>query len=45
MCQICEDRQKSVAFRCGHCCCSICVERLSKCHICRGTVAFKIRLY
>ena len=44
-CQICMERDKNVAFLCGHGACGICSERLQICHVCREAIQNRITLY
>ncbi len=44
-CSICMERKKNVAFMCGHGACSVCVQTLKVCHMCRGPISQKINLY
>ncbi|XP_055385955.1 E3 ubiquitin-protein ligase MIB2 [Condylostylus longicornis] len=44
-CSICMERNKDVAFLCGHGACSRCAETLRTCHMCRKTIVKKINLY
>ena len=45
VCTICMERPKTVAFLCGHRACSVCVETLRSCHMCRVPIQQKINLY
>lgn len=44
-CSICMERERNVAFLCGHGCCSRCAETLKTCHMCREKIVKKINLY
>nr|XP_054917626.1 E3 ubiquitin-protein ligase MIB2-like isoform X4 [Dermacentor andersoni] len=44
-CGICMERQRNVAFLCGHTSCAICAENLSVCHMCRKPISKKITLF
>ena len=45
VCTICMERPKTVAFLCGHRACTVCVETLRSCHMCRVPIQQKINLY
>ncbi len=46
VCEVCYERTKNTALKCGHRHCQACVEQLgSKCSICRKTFDFFIPLY
>ncbi|CAF0788949.1 unnamed protein product [Didymodactylos carnosus] len=45
LCSICMERQRNVAFLCGHTACSECSQPLKTCHICRKQIMKKINLY
>lgn len=44
-CGICMERERNIAFLCGHGCCSRCAETLKTCHMCREKIVKKINLY
>ena len=44
-CPICMERKKNVAFLCGHGACDVCVQTLVRCHMCRGSIKQKIKLF
>ncbi|KAL7555160.1 hypothetical protein ACHAWF_018818 [Thalassiosira exigua] len=45
VCPICRERQKEIAFQCGHQACTLCAGRISECHSCRVPIYQRIRLY
>ncbi|CAB0029316.1 unnamed protein product [Trichogramma brassicae] len=44
-CGICMEKQRNVAFLCGHGACEKCAAPLTTCHMCRQTITKKINLY
>uniref|UniRef100_A0A8W8JSN7 RING-type domain-containing protein n=1 Tax=Magallana gigas TaxID=29159 RepID=A0A8W8JSN7_MAGGI len=44
-CPICFDRNKSIAFQCGHTFCSQCSDQLTDCPNCRVKVTQRLRLF
>ena len=44
-CPICCLNQLDTALDCGHRACGTCAAKLSTCHVCRGQVKARIRLY
>jgi hypothetical protein len=45
-CNICLESNKFIAFKkCGHTCCTTCVERLICCHICRSDDIEYVKIY
>lgn len=44
MCTICMERNKEIAFLCGHSTCHVCADDLRACHMCRAPVTKKIFL-
>ncbi|XP_012543706.1 E3 ubiquitin-protein ligase MIB2 [Monomorium pharaonis] len=44
-CDICMERDRNVAFLCGHRACNYCAAPLKTCHMCRTTIIQKINLY
>ncbi|KAH6934284.1 hypothetical protein HPB50_022864 [Hyalomma asiaticum] len=44
-CRICMERERAVAFLCGHGACAACAENLSACHLCRTPIVKKIALF
>jgi hypothetical protein len=44
-CAICLDRDKDTALNCGHQACAQCAIGLANCHICRGPITTRTRLY
>ncbi|XP_005106370.1 E3 ubiquitin-protein ligase mind-bomb isoform X2 [Aplysia californica] len=44
-CPVCLDKEKTVAFKCGHCTCWNCSEQLKKCPICKKKITTRIRLF
>lgn len=45
VCPVCLDKEKNVAFSCGHQTCFACSESLTVCPTCRSTITTKLRLY
>ena len=39
------DAHCSIAFQCGHLCCSECSDRLLQCHICRRPILHRLRIF
>uniref|UniRef100_K1PSK1 E3 ubiquitin-protein ligase RGLG2 n=1 Tax=Magallana gigas TaxID=29159 RepID=K1PSK1_MAGGI len=44
-CPICYDRNRSIAFQCGHTFCSQCSDQLTDCPNCRVKVTQRLRLF
>ncbi|XP_077510081.1 uncharacterized protein LOC144121042 isoform X2 [Amblyomma americanum] len=44
-CAICMERERNVAFLCGHSSCADCAKTLEHCHMCRVRIRKKITLY
>ncbi|KAH8041271.1 hypothetical protein HPB51_014419 [Rhipicephalus microplus] len=44
-CIICMERERNVAFMCGHVACDRCAANLSDCHICRNPIDKRITLF
>lgn len=45
VCPVCLDKEKNIAFSCGHQTCITCSESLTVCPTCRATITTKLRLY
>ncbi|XP_077560807.1 uncharacterized protein LOC144175627 isoform X4 [Haemaphysalis longicornis] len=44
-CAICMERERTVAFLCGHGACQECATKIKRCHFCRARVKKRIKLY
>lgn len=45
LCPVCLDKEKNIAFSCGHQTCLDCSKSLTVCPTCRSTITTKLRLY
>jgi len=45
ICQVCMEREVSMALNCGHCFCTECSTRCNSCPNCRTTVTKKLKLF
>ena len=45
MCCVCWSRKKQVAFKCGHCTCELCADKVTVCPQCRHPIDMRIKLF
>ena len=44
-CKICYVNKIDCSFECGHTCCSVCLEKLNECHVCRSSIISIRKIY
>ncbi|CAD5205658.1 unnamed protein product [Bursaphelenchus okinawaensis] len=44
-CQICFDAKCDIAFGCGHRACSVCADKIKRCHYCRELIEQRIKIF